>query len=273
MFYLLLLCCIHDFNISDKIQGVSSIAFRLCGCGAENTKRDNRCSSGAKTPVQNQTGPTSDQWPVVRCPCDSWDHGAPVVTQWHRLQSHNSDELNINKQIVRLLLLGWRWHRLSCGICSEATRKMSWGTELWVSGIKFGEWVRGIFARTLLGWVQRKCEIIISASLNRDTGSILLTTKLDVTNISNIPEILRNPRISQFTLSQKCHIDHCGQRFMAWNMIENSVLKVVLDNLIYFFPRQKTPEESIYQSEMRFETVRLELQLLWVWVWSWPSAV
>lgn len=49
---------------------------------------------------------------------------------------------------------------------------------------------------------------------------------------------------------------------MAWNMIENSVLKVVLDNLIYFFPRQKTPEESIYQSEMRFETVRLELQLL-----------
>ena len=245
----------------------------LFGCGAENTKRDNRCSSGAKTPVQNQTGPTSDQWPVVRCPCDSWDHGAPVVTQWHRLQSHNSDELNINKQIVRLLLLGWRWHRLSCGICSEATRKMSWGTELWVSGIKFGEWVRGIFARTLLGWVQRKCEIIISASLNRDTGSILLTTKLDVTNISNIPEILRNPRISQFTLSQKCHIDHCGQRFMAWNMIENSVLKVVLDNLIYFFPRQKTPEESIYQSEMRFETVRLELQLLWVWVWSWPSAV
>ena len=175
-FYLLLLCCIHDFNISDKIQGVSSIALRCGGCGAENTKRDNRCLSGAKTPVQNQTGPTSDQWPVVRCPCDSWDHGAPVITQWHRLQSHNSDELNINKQIVRLLLLGWRWHRLSCGICSEATRKMSWGTELWVSGIKFGEWVRGIFARTLLGWVQRKCEIIISASLNRDTGTILLTT-------------------------------------------------------------------------------------------------
>ena len=113
-------------------------------------------------------------------------------------------------------------------------------------------------------WVQRKCEIIISASLNRDTGSILLTTKLDVTNISNIPEILRNPRISQFTLSQKCHIDHCGQRFMARNMIENSVLKVVLDNLIYFFPRQKHQKNQFIQvqSEMRFETVRLELQLL-----------